>query len=72
MIIITLLATLSIILFEGIPLVKKRRWPELAAGAILIAIALFTVFGKRYGVPTLLELLMQWLAPLGKLVLKTL
>lgn len=72
LIIVTLLAALSIFLFEGITLVKQQRWPELTAGGILIAIALLTAFGKKYGYPTLIELLMQWLTPLGKLFLKTL
>jgi len=57
-------------LFEGIPLIRRKKWNELIALGILIGIALFIGIGKTMGLPTPIELLNRWLRPMGEMIFK--
>lgn len=70
MIIFLLLVTAPICFFEGLPLIRERRWIEFSAFSGLIGIALLIVIGKSMGWPTPIELIYRWLLPIGKMIFK--
>lgn len=65
-----ILLVISICLFEGIPLAKKKSWKTMIAFGSLMGIALFISIGKALGLPTPIELLDQWLRPVGEAIFK--
>jgi ABC-type iron transport system FetAB permease component len=57
-------------IIEGIPLVKKKMWRELATVVVLIIIAIFLEIVKILGMPTPIHILKDLLSPLGKAIFK--
>jgi hypothetical protein len=70
MILFLLLLSAPICFFEGLPLIREKRWKEFWAFASLIGIALLTGIGKAAGWPTPIELLYRLLLPVGKILFK--
>lgn len=70
MLITLFLLIVLICLFEGLPLTRGKRWKELIVCGTLIGIALIIGIGKGLGLPTPIELLDQWLRPVGKVIFK--
>ena len=70
MILFLLLLSAPICFFEGVPLIREKRWKEFAAFACLIGFALFIGIGKAAGWPTPIELLYRLLLPVGKMLFK--
>jgi hypothetical protein len=65
-----IILTVPVCLFEGLPLIRGKRWKELTAFSILLGISLFIGIGKTLGLPTPIELLHRWLDPIGRAIFK--
>jgi hypothetical protein len=65
-----ILLTVPVYLFEGLPLIREKKWPELIAFSILIGVSLVLGVGKVFGVPTPVELLHRILEPVGRAFFK--
>ena len=70
MLLILMLVSATIILIEGIPLVRKKQWKEFYTLISLLSIALALGIAKTIGMPTPIEILENLLYPLGKTVFK--
>lgn len=70
MIKIIVILTILIFIFEGMPLIKQKKRNELIVFGVLIGLALLIGIGKPLGLPTPIELLNQWLSPIGKAIFK--
>jgi hypothetical protein len=70
MVLLSILLALPIILIDGIPLARDRRWPEFITMTITIGVAIFIAVGKLWNMPTLIELLEKWLRPISEGLLR--
>ena len=70
MLLVLILISIIIGLIEGIPLVKKKLWKELATVVSLIIIAIFLEIVNILGMPTPMHILKDLLSPLGKVIFK--
>lgn len=60
------LISIAIAFIEGIPLIKKRLWKELATLIILLLIAMLLVIGELLNLPTPLKIINKLIYPFGK------
>jgi hypothetical protein len=60
------LISIAIAFIEGIPLIKKRLWKELATLIILLLIAMLLVIGELLSLPTPLKIINNLIHPFGK------
>jgi hypothetical protein len=67
---ILIILIIPVCLFEGVPLIKAKKWKMLIALGTILGIALFIGIGKTLGLSTPLELLDRWLRPVGELIFK--
>jgi hypothetical protein len=65
-----ILLAVPIGIYEGLPLIREKRWKELITVGVLIGGALLIGLGKTFGIPTPLELLDQWLRPVEEAIFK--
>jgi hypothetical protein len=70
MIMLIILLTAPICLFEGMPLIKQRRWKELIVLGVLIGLVLFVGIGKTVNLPSPIQIMERWLLPVGKAIFK--
>jgi hypothetical protein len=70
MLILLLILAVPICLLEGLPLFRKKKWPELIVFGILIGITFLFGIGNVFGWPPLLEILGRWLRPVGEIIFK--
>lgn len=65
-----IILAVPICFFEGMPLIRTKKWKELIVLGVLIGIALLIAIGKALDLPTPTQLLDQWLRPVGKAIFK--
>jgi len=65
------LISIAIAFIEGIPLIKKRLWKELATLIILLLIAMLLVIGELLSLPTPLKIINNLIHPFGKTFFKS-
>lgn len=65
-----LLLAVPICFFEGRPLIREKKWKEMAMAGVLIGAACLIGLGKALGLPAPLALLARWLRPVGEMLFK--
>lgn len=70
MIILLAVSGILIMLYEGIPLLRKKLWRELVTVGILIASAIFLGIAEMLGVTMPIPWLEQLVGPLGQTIFK--
>lgn len=67
---IVLSSVILIFAVDGLKMIKKKQWKELAAFGILLAIALILQIAKDLGLPAPLNVIDKLFRPLGKAILR--
>lgn len=70
MLLVLMLISATIILIEGIPLVRKKQWKEFYTLISLLSIALALGIMKTIGMTSPIQFLQNLLYPLGKTIFK--
>ncbi len=65
-----ILTVILIFLYEGVPLWKKRLWPELGTLGALTGVAAYLYIARVLGMTTPVDWLEMLLSPLGKIIFK--
>jgi hypothetical protein len=68
--IVLIAAILLIFIFEGLPLIKKKMWKELAAAGLLIILAVFIQISQSLNILTPIDILEKIFEPVGKIIFK--
>ncbi|HEX3046872.1 MAG TPA: hypothetical protein VHY08_19110 [Bacillota bacterium] len=70
MIWLLVLLAVPIFICEGLPLIREKRWKELITAGALLSVALLIGLIKTFGAPTPIQLLDQWIRPVGEAIFK--
>ena len=70
LVLFTLVGTILIFLYDGIPLWEKRLWRELGVLGVLIGAAAYLNIAAMLGMTTPVNWLEQLLGPIGRMIYK--
>lgn len=68
---IGVIVTSAIIIFEGLPLIKQKMKKEFITLITLLIIAILLVILNMLGIPTPLNILYKLLSPIGRTIYRT-